>query len=184
VTDVFRITAGGRFSSEDKSGSRVAGITTGVGGPNAPAGLVDVLYLNLLGIERHSVAGDRSEDNFSPLVNLQYDFGERSMAYLSWARGYKSGGYDARSNRAPPAGTFEYEPEKATSYELGVKTSIGGVAEVNAAVFFTSGASSSRDAGSRPNGCCSPARSPISTSSGRATTGSATSAPRPRSSPG
>jgi outer membrane receptor protein involved in Fe transport len=137
VTDAFRVTAGGRWTTEDKTGLRVMDISRGLGGPSATPGLVDALYLALLGIQRHGLAGERSEDNFSPLVNLQYDFGADSMAYLSWARGYKSGGYDARSNRAPPVGTFEYEPEKATSYELGLKTSIRGVAEFNAAVFFT-----------------------------------------------
>jgi outer membrane receptor protein involved in Fe transport len=69
------------------------------------------------------------------------------MAYLSWSQGYKSGGFDARSNKpvaAPtgfPAnfggGTFEFEDERATTYELGVKTALGGKAEVSADVFYT-----------------------------------------------
>ena len=137
VTDTFRVTAGGRWSTEDKSGSRVARITAGLGGPDAAPGLIDVLYLNLLGVQRHSVSGSRAEDKFSPLINLQYDFGGNSMAYLSWAKGNKSGGYDARSNRAPPFGTFEYAPEEATAYELGIKTNVSSAAQINAAIFFT-----------------------------------------------
>lgn len=136
VTDALRITAGGRWSTESKSGSRVTQLTNPGGAP-LPAGLIDVLYNAVFGIQRHSVRGERTEDNFSPLVNLQYDFGSDTMAYLSWAKGYKSGGYDARSNQAPPTGTFEYEPETAKTYELGVKTKIGAAAELNAAVFFT-----------------------------------------------
>jgi outer membrane receptor protein involved in Fe transport len=138
VTDSFRISAGGRYSSEDKSGSRTTNLTAGVGGAPLPPGLIDVLYNAVFRIQRHSVSGDRSESKFSPLINLQYDFGGDSMAYLSWSKGYKSGGYDARSNQAPAnGGTFEYEPEEATNYELGVKASIGRAAQVNAAVFFT-----------------------------------------------
>src|SRR5690606_30082784 len=67
------------------------------------------------------------------------------MAYLSAARGYKSGGFDARSNRSPgyvglpsePVGTFEFEDERATTYELGLKTRLGSRAELNAAAFIT-----------------------------------------------
>jgi outer membrane receptor protein involved in Fe transport len=136
VTDAFRVTAGGRWSSENKTGSRRNELTNAAGVP-LPVGLIDVLYNAVFRIQRHSVRGERTEDNFSPLVNLQYDFGNDSMAYLSWAKGFKSGGFDARSNQAPPVGTFEYEPEKAKSYELGVKTRLGSAAELNAAVFFT-----------------------------------------------
>src|SRR5690606_20719123 len=70
------------------------------------------------------------------------------MAYLSAARGYKSGGFDARANRSPSyidppgppveqAGTFEFEDERATTFELGVKTGIGARAELNVAAFLT-----------------------------------------------
>jgi outer membrane receptor protein involved in Fe transport len=139
LTEAWRLTVGARWTSEDKSGSRVTDLTRGVGGASLPGppSLTDTLYLNILGIQRHSVAGERSEDELSPLVNLQYRFGDGSMAYASYARGNKSGGYDARSNRAPPNGTFEYEPEEADAYELGVKWGIGGRAEANVALFYT-----------------------------------------------
>jgi outer membrane receptor protein involved in Fe transport len=60
------------------------------------------------------------------------------MAYLSASQGYKSGGFDARSNRPPVAGgTFEFEDERATTYELGLKTGVGARAEINMAGFYT-----------------------------------------------
>ncbi len=138
ITDTLRVTAGGRWSTEDKTGSRQTFLQAGLGGADLPAGLIDVLYNAVFGVVRHSVAGKRSEDKFSPLVNFQWDFATDSMAYLSWSQGNKSGGYDARSNK-PIAlgGTFEYLPEKATSYELGVKSRVARAAEVSAAVFFT-----------------------------------------------
>jgi outer membrane receptor protein involved in Fe transport len=138
LSDSLRISAGGRYSSEDKSGSRANNITAGLGGAPLPTGLIDVLYNAVFRIQRHSVSGERSESKFSPLVNLQYDFGADSMAYLSWSKGNKSGGYDARSNQSPAnGGSFEYGPEEATNYEFGVKASIGRSAQINAAVFFT-----------------------------------------------
>ncbi len=97
------------------------------------------LFASLLGIIPHDEAGSRKETNFSPLVNLQYRFTPETMAYASLARGYKSGGFDARSNK-PRAygGTFEFKEERASTAELGLKSSaLGGKAEVSIDAFFT-----------------------------------------------
>jgi outer membrane receptor protein involved in Fe transport len=71
------------------------------------------------------------------------------MVYASYVEGFKSSGFDNRSNADPdpavvvtgtsPAavGAWEFDKEEATSYELGMKASIGDVAEVNAAIFYT-----------------------------------------------
>ncbi len=143
ITDAFRVTGGGRWSSEDKTGSRVTTLTSGFGGPSLPAQVLPV-FNQVLGIVPHSLAGDRSESNFSPLVNVQYDITDDAMVYLSWSRGYKSGGFDARSNKPPVAGgtpltsgTFEFEDEEATTYELGLKSGLGSRAELNVDVFYT-----------------------------------------------
>jgi iron complex outermembrane recepter protein len=139
LTTGLKMTAGGRFNQEDKTGSRVTTLTSGFGGANLP-GAVLPLFANVLGIVPHSVQGSRSESNFSPLVNLQYRLAPETMAYLSWSRGSKSGGFDTRSNK-PPAplsnGTFEFKDERATTYELGLKSGIGSRAELNANVFYT-----------------------------------------------
>jgi iron complex outermembrane recepter protein len=137
VTDSFRLTGGGRYSDEKKNGSRVTTLTNGLGGP-----LINPAFYPLfgaaLGIVPHSVSGERSESNFSPLVNAQYDLADNAMVYLSWSRGYKAGGFDARSNKPPSAGgTFEFEDEEATTYELGIKSSPTDSLEINADVFFT-----------------------------------------------
>ena len=131
VSDQWKLTAGGRFNHEKKTGSRTTQLQAGFNGQPLPTAVLP-LFNSVLGIVPHSVAGDRSESNFSPMVNLQYHWTSDSMAYLSWSQGYKSGGFDARSNKpvtAPtgfPAsfggGTFEFEDERATTYELGVKT--------------------------------------------------------------
>jgi iron complex outermembrane recepter protein len=146
VNDQWKVTGGGRFNHEKKTGSRVTRLQRGFNGPAMPASAAP-LFAGSLGIVPHSLAGERNESNFSPMLNVQYHWSSESMAYLSWSQGYKSGGFDARSNKpitAPtgfPAsfggGTFEFEDERATTYELGMKTAIGGRAEVNADVFFT-----------------------------------------------
>ncbi|MEP7314377.1 MAG: TonB-dependent receptor, partial [Pseudomonadota bacterium] len=143
ITDQLRLTGGGRWSKEDKDGSRATQLTAGLGGPSLPNAVLP-LFNQVLGIVPHSLKGSRSESTFSPLVNLQYDFTPSSMVYLSWSRGTKAGGFDARSNKPPVAGgtpltsgTFQFEDEQATTYELGIKSGIGGRAEINANVFFT-----------------------------------------------
>ena len=77
------------------------------------------------------------------------------MLYGTLSRGFKSGGYDARSNASPDnnqirplqnpdsdplilVGSFEYEEEQATSLEIGAKTTLlDGAAELNIAAFYT-----------------------------------------------
>jgi iron complex outermembrane recepter protein len=142
---MFSITAGARLSKENKEGARTTTLLRGIGGPDlrasAPASLqpfVLPLFNSVLGIVPHSVAGSRSESNFSPLVNFQYRVNPESMLYLSLSRGFKSGGFDARSNKpVASGGTFEFEDERATTVELGVKSAVGGTAEINANVFTT-----------------------------------------------
>lgn len=148
LNDQFSITAGGRLMKENKDAYRITRLTYGLGGPDlstvAPVPLrpaIGPLFNSVLGIVPHSVAGDRSETNFAPMVNLQFRPTPETMLYVSAARGYKSGGFDARSNKPPTGlptgGTFEFAAEKATNYELGVKSGLGSNAEINADIFFT-----------------------------------------------
>ena len=154
ISDRMRVTAGGRLSDEHKTGRRTTTLNAGLGGPLLPVataipgvpGLPTNYQLigSVLGIVPHNLSGVRSESNFSPLVNAQWDIAADTMAYVSASRGYKSGGFDARSNKPPLAGgtaatsgTFEFEDEQATTYELGVKSRIAGRAEIDADVFYT-----------------------------------------------
>jgi outer membrane receptor protein involved in Fe transport len=149
LSDSFRVTAGGRFVKESKHGSRVTTLTRGIGGPlltanPAIAPYVGPLFATVLGIVPHSLRGERDENSFSPLVNAQWDFRPGSMAYVSAARGSKAGGFDARSNKPPVvggtplnSGSFEFKEEQATTYEIGVKSRIADVAEIDADVYYT-----------------------------------------------
>ena len=91
-------------------------------------------------IYAHDLEGKRKESQLDPLLNLQYKVNEDTLLYASYTQGSKGGGFDIRSNSFPEQptnpGSFEFEDEQATSYELGGKFSFG-VLEVNAAAFFT-----------------------------------------------
>ncbi|ARN75939.1 TonB-dependent receptor [Oceanicoccus sagamiensis] len=140
IADDMRLTLGGRYSDEEKEASRAIDVTnpdgsalTGAQAIVAP-GVYDVVF----GLETHEVADKRTEDNFAPLITGEWDMNEEVMLYATASQGYKSGGFDVRSNAAPPTGTFEFGEEEATSFEFGAKTSLlDGAAELNVAMFFT-----------------------------------------------
>lgn len=155
VSDTLRLTLGGRYTYENKEGSRDLTITD-LDGNELPQGEVDTVAAITFAMERHSLRGERSESQFSPLVNVQWDYSADGMAYFTATKGFKAGGFDARSNatqddeltyRNPLAtvpnqtvlvGTFEYDEEEAISYELGLKTGLlDGAAEFNIAAFYT-----------------------------------------------
>ncbi|CAI9004274.1 TonB-dependent receptor [Pseudomonas brassicacearum] len=60
------------------------------------------------------------EHNVSSLLSASYRFSEAVMGYVSWSRGYKAGGINFDVVGPFTAPTFE--PERATSLELGMKT--------------------------------------------------------------
>ena len=61
-----------------------------------------------------------------PSVKFIYEATDSTRLYLSYAEGYKAGGFDGSEN-APqinattPAPTFQFRPEEASTIELGAK---------------------------------------------------------------
>ena len=155
VRDDLRLTLGGRYTYEKKTGSRSLDFAD-LNGNSLPIGEVDTVSAISFAAERHDLKGSRSEQHFSPLLNAQWEYSPEAMAYFTATRGFKAGGFDARSNQSPSAaltpanpgavgpnrtslvGTFEYDEEMATSFELGSKSTwLGGAAEFNVALFYT-----------------------------------------------
>lgn len=136
----WRMTAGARYVSERKQGSR--DFDTFEPGTQNDVDPVTAQVLDALLVEAHSLAGERRSDLLLPSLNVQYDLGADTMVYASATRGAKSGGYDARNNNdneGPNGGAtnFEYEDEIADAFELGTKARLfGGIADLNAALFY------------------------------------------------
>jgi iron complex outermembrane receptor protein len=69
----------------------------------------------------------RSELDFDATdmtVDLSYQFSDDTLAYMTFATGYKSGGFDQRFVGPTPDGApSSYRPESVDSFELGLKTS-------------------------------------------------------------
>jgi iron complex outermembrane receptor protein len=155
VTDLTRATLGLRYSYEEKEGSRKLEFSDISTGQIRDVGEVDTVVAKNFSAERHDLKGERSGGNVAPSLNIQHDWSNDVMLYATASIGYKSGGYDARSNASPEAnvirplensdtapiilvGSFEYEEEQATSFEAGAKTTLlDGSAELNVAAFYT-----------------------------------------------
>lgn len=141
MTEETRLTLGVRYTDEDKEASRRQYHLDANGAVESDL----TALFGAFDVEEHSIADDRSETSFTPLVTLQHDLTDDAMVYLSWTTGYKSGGFDVRSNAHPSAteglpvqGVFEFEEEEAESIEIGGKFTLAdGAAEVNVALFRT-----------------------------------------------
>jgi outer membrane receptor protein involved in Fe transport len=142
-----RLTLGGRFTYEDKKGSRrmdVYNTTTG------ELDLVQAITANaVFGVDFanlgeatgglfpiHDLNGSRSEGSLTPTAILEWDASDATMLYASASTGFKAGGFDARGNLAQD---FEYGDENVTAFELGAKGRyLEDRLELNLALFHSS----------------------------------------------
>lgn len=141
LSDLIGITVGGRYTSEKKSfegfQSDANGLTykilSFVGVPGCASitpTISDQCRINA-GFPnpgqplRYYIAGVQHKkfDNFSPKIGIQLHPNQDVMVYGSWSEGYKTGGWTTRlSNPLPYAPNFN--EEKASTYEIGVKSSL------------------------------------------------------------
>ncbi|MDB5987750.1 MAG: TonB-dependent receptor [Nevskia sp.] len=79
----------------------------------------------------------RSESDFSPKAGFKWQPNKRTEAYFTWARGYKSGGFNGFPLNTQ---SIEYGPENASSFELGLKWRgrlLDGPIRVSTSGFYT-----------------------------------------------
>lgn len=121
-----------------------------------------VLFASIFDVAFHQLSGSRTEDNTAFEFVTDFDLTDDVLIYGSVKTGFKGGGFDVRSNSEPspvgstgagtlypadlepqvnslvPPGSFEFEDEQATAFEVGSKFSLlNGTAEINVAVFYT-----------------------------------------------
>lgn len=79
---------------------------------------------------------DKTWKAVTPKISLQAQWTPNLLQYLTWSRGFKSGGFDNRATRLDLA-TLPYDPEKVTTYEGGLKATLFGQAlRSNLAIFY------------------------------------------------
>jgi len=121
------LTAGIRWSDESKDADvtfvrtrpecSVTGKTCPIAGTNP-----------LIPGEPNGFSDKHSWSNWTPKIGVSWDVADGVMAYASWTRGYRSGGYNLRITQpaaflanAALMGTPTFGEERVESYELGVK---------------------------------------------------------------
>jgi iron complex outermembrane receptor protein len=75
----------------------------------------------------------KSWDAFTPRASLSYKFQPDLLAYASYSRGFRSGGFNGRPTALEEVGS--YDPEHLTAYEAGLKMRFGRIATINLAMF-------------------------------------------------
>lgn len=179
ATDDLHITLGARYTKEEKQASKILNVVD-LNQNNIPLQdpVIAMFYLGLFNTETeqgvtaldpntgdfirdgdgnpvvfpigHNLNGKRTEEVFTPALNIAYDITDNVMTYAKVSKGYQSGGFDPRSNvktrtstETPPEGqepeqvsAFEFEDEQVLALELGSKMRLaGGRVELNAALF-------------------------------------------------
>ncbi|RXR30470.1 TonB-dependent receptor [Sphingobium fluviale] len=145
LNDLISFTLGGRYTEENKSflgGQtdlngfyyKISGCTTygdpcsstlGFPDPNQP--------LRFFVDQRQK----RKFTNFAPKLGVQLHPTRDVMVYGSWSKGYKTGGWTTRLS-APLNFAPKFNPEKAESFEVGVKSQLfDRRLQINAAAFTT-----------------------------------------------
>jgi iron complex outermembrane recepter protein len=127
LTDQIGFTAGGRYTDVQEEFIGGQGDLN-----NFPVGGTPLRYFP---------PGDNSQSwhIFDPTVGAQYHFNSDVMAYLSWGKGFKAGGWTTRlSSPITSANQAQFSPEYTKTWELGLKSTwFEQRLRANAALFYT-----------------------------------------------
>ncbi|MGB4054586.1 MAG: TonB-dependent receptor [Porticoccaceae bacterium] len=150
LSDQLTLTAGVRYTEEDKTShaeTQVTTSSTGLTTPNASP-LLAALMAASFDTYEHEFDEKRSTNQLMPAVTLEWEPSEDSMFYASYSEGFKSGGFNSVDDQNPafaangailrttPGLGFEYDDETAGSFEIGGKhTLLDGAMNLNWAVF-------------------------------------------------
>jgi iron complex outermembrane receptor protein len=109
LTDQLVLIGGLRYAEENKSFDHC-----GVG-----AGDPVTRTCQLPGLGSTLIQEEESWNNVSPKAGIQYYFDDDVMAYFTWSRGFRSGGFNGRGNTPQSVGPFD--EEEGDNWEIGIK---------------------------------------------------------------
>jgi len=139
LTDQFSLTLGARYTKDKKTFSagqsdiNLSLLKLGLFTPGQLPDPTDPTRLYPLGERRDSY------DNFSVRLGAEYKVTRDVMLYVSFAQGFKSGGYTTRLSIPTPGNVApRFDPERADTFEVGAKTQLlDRRLQLNLAAFHT-----------------------------------------------
>ncbi|MEM1154595.1 MAG: TonB-dependent receptor, partial [Pseudomonadota bacterium] len=139
VTDTWRTSVGLRYSEEEKKATK-SQLVAAYGSDESLQEVNPAKYALLQAVFNSpdfEINQTRTEDNLDPAASVQWDFSPQGMAYISWNRASKAGGFNAAESNGSAA-NFSFEPEEAESFEIGAKSDfLESRLRLNAAIFYT-----------------------------------------------
>lgn len=123
------VSVGGRYTTDDKSlNSRAEIISLGRAGD---------LYSPAPLLEEYNISPSQDWSEFTPRVGIEWKPSEDILVYGAYSTGYKGGGWQGAAPDGVAA-SKAYDPETATSWEVGVKADwLNGRLRTNLALFRT-----------------------------------------------
>lgn len=131
LSDKLSLTAGGRFTKDDKDATVYRFMYLGNKSPRQSDG-------TLLQVQS-DFSDSVSFNHFSPRVGVEYQYSPDIMYYTSYTNGFKSGGFDMRANQlANPNAADPYQEETVDTFEFGIKSEwLNQRLRLNSAVFLS-----------------------------------------------
>lgn len=128
ITESWTLTAGARYTSEDKA-VKIASLVRNV---NRTCNVVE-------GTCPFDFIDDNTWNAWSGKLGATWNISNDLRAYTHWSRSQRSGGYNLRNTAIDTVnlGPGPFDEETVDNYELGFKAELGGLGRLNAAVFFT-----------------------------------------------
>ena len=124
--DRWTLQYGMRLTSEDKEATNSRVTTAGTG-----------VAFSALGLKPFTQTLSRDEFAFTPKVGVIHEWSDDVSVFATWAKGFKSGGFNELASNNDDVSNLEYEPEKTTSYEVGTKARLfDGVATANLSLYW------------------------------------------------
>jgi iron complex outermembrane recepter protein len=122
ATDKLALTAGGRYTEDDKGS------------------YPDQFDYSNPTVKQVPVQWYRDTfSSFTPSASIAYKWTENAMTYVSYAEGFKGGGWNSHFNAVltpqQQAQLQEFKQEEAQTYEIGAKFDFGGTVRLNLAAF-------------------------------------------------
>lgn len=147
VTDAMTLTLGGRYTSDEKSAiaqrrhlitaNSVPGTTSQGSAITFGQPQDDTFIRQPTDFDKNDM--NNSWNKFSPTVKADYKLNDETMIYVSYSEGFKSGGFDMRTDaRFEPNAVDGFDPETVGTFETGLKTQLfDNRLRLNLGLFYT-----------------------------------------------